>query len=73
MNTNIDCTISTENEIDITVDVATKPLTKDAFHAYASKIRLQSAIHRELIDKINSQREARLQAFFRPDDNYIPE
>lgn len=58
---------------DETLDVETVPLTKQSLKRYRSKLRLMDTIHNELASKINANREATLNVFFRPEDIYIPE
>lgn len=65
-----------ETETDLTLDaeiVPHVPWTKKSHKRYLGKLRMLGMIHAEIADEINAKREASWQAFFRPDDKYIPE
>jgi len=47
--------------------------TKESFSSYRSKLRLLSKIHNDIADKVNQKRQAAFEAFFRPEDTFIPE
>lgn len=55
------------------VEVVSHKWTRQSFNAYRSKLRLMDTIHNEIAGKVNAQREATFKAFFRPEDNFIPE
>jgi hypothetical protein len=48
-------------------------LTRKEKNQYFGKLRLLGTIHAELADKLNEKRYATYEAFFMPDDKYIPE
>jgi hypothetical protein len=72
---NVELAESQDTPADEMLDVELIPheWTREKFNAYRSKLRLMDKIHNELASKINANRQATLNVFFRPEDNFIPE
>ncbi len=63
----------TDLTLDATLDETPHKWTKQDLKAYCGKLRLLSRIHAEIADKLNAKRQSTLEAFFMPEDKYIPE
>lgn len=67
-----------EQDID-TLECELEPLenppkwTKESFSSYRSKLRLMDEIHNAIAETINKKRKASFEAFFRPEDSFVPE
>lgn len=72
----LDATLATsQDETDLTLEASCVPIekwTRKNRNMYLGKLRLLGTIHAEIADKLDEKRKATFEAFFMPDDKYLP-